>query len=55
MAGSGPRYHGIATPFWFVPESADAFGALEMKESDIVLSTYPKCGTTWTQKVRPTP
>jgi len=51
-SGQGPRYHGLPTPTWFKPETADAFRKLEMRNTDVIISSYPKTGTTWLHKVR---
>lgn len=48
---TGLRHQGVPVPFYFRPESAEAFCEMEMRSDDVILSSMGKGGTTWTHKV----
>lgn len=48
---SGKTWKGLPVPFFFQEASAEAFGALEMKADDVVLSSPVKAGTSWLHKI----
>ena len=51
-AAKGPDYGGVRMPIWHHREAAEAFRALELRDTDVIICTYPKSGTTWIHKVR---
>lgn len=44
-------YKGQAMPPFFVPESCEAFGQLELEDTDIIVNSQVRCGTTWVNKI----
>jgi len=48
---SGKKFKGVAMPSFFKEESWKAFNKSSFKESDIILCTVPKAGTTWVHKI----
>ena len=49
-----PRYtnhNGFLMPYGFPAENFDSSLTYQPHDSDIFVSTYPKCGTTWTQHI----
>jgi len=48
---TGRKWKGFAVPFFFVEESAERFGELEMRADDVVMSSLGKGGTTWVHKI----
>jgi len=46
------EYHGICCPgFWVAQAVDDLRQNFQMDSQDIVIATYPKCGTTWLQQI----
>lgn len=37
----------IDPPLYFNAAGAEAFRTLELRDDDVVMASYPKCGTTW--------
>ena len=48
---TGRRYKGVPVPFFFQEETAAAFQAMEVHDSDVFLISLMKGGTTWTEKI----
>lgn len=48
---TGLKFKGVPMPFFFHESSAVAFRELETRADDVVLSSLPKGGTTWTNKI----
>eukprot|EP00756_Hemistasia_phaeocysticola_P001647 Hpha_TRINITY_DN11156_c0_g1::TRINITY_DN11156_c0_g1_i2::g.28070::m.28070/K07393/ECM4, yqjG; glutathionyl-hydroquinone reductase len=48
---TGRRWNGIPIPFFFQRHAAEAFRDMEMKDDDIILSSLPKGGTTWVNRI----
>ena len=42
---------GIAFPIYFKPENIIAALELKVRDGDIFVATFPKCGTFWTQYI----
>jgi hypothetical protein len=38
-------------PAWYQPAGANAFKAMETEDDDVIMASFPKCGTTWFQQI----
>lgn len=45
------RHEGLAVTPWFRQQSAQLFRNMEVKDSDVIMVSLPKCGTTWTHQI----
>mmetsp|Transcript_81860 Transcript_81860/g.226880 ORF Transcript_81860/g.226880 Transcript_81860/m.226880 type:complete len:371 (-) Transcript_81860:130-1242(-) len=45
------RYQGLSVPKMFKPESQKAFQNMRLKDDDVIMVSYPKCGTTWAHQI----
>ncbi|KAJ8050997.1 Sulfotransferase family cytosolic 1B member 1 [Holothuria leucospilota] len=47
----GNEYNGIRFPFFVQPKVLEQLKAFEVRKGDVILATYPKCGTHWMREI----
>lgn len=48
---TGRRVNGLPVPFFFLEESAEAFKQISVADSDVLMVSLPKSGTTWVNRI----